>query len=70
MNIKVVTLNQDGSVQFEGSFGPEQVRFIMEVGVNYLLAEGALPILGDEASEVDDDDDEDTFFIDGDETVN
>lgn len=62
MNIvKVVTLNNDGSIAFEGEFGPEEVRFIMEVGVNFLLQQGALPMLGDDA--------DDSFEVEGTDTV-
>lgn len=45
MEIKVVTLNEDGSVAFEGSFGPNEVRFIMEVGTNFLLQQGVMPFV-------------------------
>ena len=48
MNIKVVTLNEDGTVAFEGEFGPNEVKFIMEIGTNFLLQQGALPFVGED----------------------
>ena len=51
MKLKVTTLNEDGSVAFEGEFGPKEVGFIMEVGTNFLLQQGVLPFLDDEDSE-------------------
>ncbi len=59
MNIKVVTLNEDGSVAFEGEFGPNEVKFIMEIGTNFLLQQGALPFV----------EDEDQFVAEGSDTV-
>lgn len=61
--LKVTTLNDDGSIAFEGEFGPEEVRFIMEVGTNFLLQQGALPF-------VEDDDDAEGFVIEGTDTLN
>lgn len=63
MNLKVKTLNDDGSIAFEGEFGPNEVNFIMEVGVNFLLQQGALPMIDE------DDEDNDTFDIEGSDTV-
>jgi hypothetical protein len=51
MNLKVTTLNEDGSIAFEGEFGPNEVRFIMEIGTNYLLQQGALPFVDEDGSE-------------------
>jgi hypothetical protein len=68
MQIKVVTLNEDGSIAFEGAFGPNEVRFIMELGTNILLQQGAIPFV-DEDEEDDDEDDDTTFDMEGPETV-
>lgn len=62
MNIKVTTLNEDGSIAFEGEFGPNEVRFIMEVGTNYLLQQGALPFIEDR-------EDSDEFIVDAPEAI-
>lgn len=43
MNIvKVTSLNEDGSIAFEGFFPPDEARLVLEVGVNILLANGML----------------------------
>lgn len=57
--IKVTKINDDGSVNFEGYYGPEEVQFVLEVGINYLLQAGAQA--GEEEEEEEDDD---TFDID------
>lgn len=59
--LKVATLNEDGTVAFEGEFGPEEVRFIMEIGVNFLLQQGALPFVGE--------DEDESFEVEGNDTV-
>lgn len=53
MQIQVKTLNPDGSVAFEGTLQQHEVQFVLEVGVNFLLANGASPFIED-----DEDDDE------------
>lgn len=52
MEIRVKTLNQDGSVAFDGVLRDKEVAFVLEVGVNFLLANGAQNFMGE------DDDDE------------
>lgn len=52
--IKVTRINDDGSVAFEAMYGPEEARMVLEIGTNFLLANGA-QVLDDE-----DDDDEST----------
>lgn len=39
--IKVTTLNSDGSIAFQGRLNADQVSFILGVGINFLLARGA-----------------------------
>lgn len=58
--IKVTTINEDGSIKFEGTFGPNEVKFILESGVNILLQHGALSLM----KEDDDEDDEDELILD------
>ena len=50
MQIKIKTLNKDGSIAFEGVFDENEASLILEVGTNYLLTQGTLPFL-DEAEE-------------------
>lgn len=57
MEIKVKTYNEDGSIAFEGVFGPKEAEFILEVGTNILLQQGAIPLM------MDDEDDEDEEVI-------
>lgn len=53
MEIKVKTLNEDGSIFFEGTLRQHEVQFVLEVGVNFLLANGASPFIQDEDEEID-----------------
>jgi hypothetical protein len=48
MEIKVVTYNDDGSISFEGKLSQGQVTFILQVGINFLLANGATDFLGED----------------------
>lgn len=67
MNVlKVQKINDDGSIAFEGMFGPNEVRYILEQGVNLILQEGAATI---EGLDEDDFDEEDDFNIVGPDTV-
>lgn len=38
--IHVKQINEDGSVAFEGNLGPNEVRYILEQGLNYLFQAG------------------------------
>ena len=51
MQFYVKALNPDGSVKFEGELGPKEVEFVVQVGMNYLLMQGALPFLKDDDEE-------------------
>jgi len=49
MEIKKVIKTKSGEVTFKGSLTPEEHEFILAVGLNTLLENGALPIhLADE----------------------
>ena len=63
MNIKIRTFNEDGSIAFEGVFNKEEASLVLEVGTNYLLAQGAL------GGPDDDDDAQDNFNPDPDTPV-
>lgn len=54
MEIKVKTFNEDGSVLFDGVLRPHEAQFVLEVGVNFLLAQGASPFIQDDDEEIDD----------------
>lgn len=48
--IKVTTLNEDGSISFNGKLNAEQLSFILTVGINFLMAQGAT--FGDDDEEL------------------
>jgi hypothetical protein len=48
VEIQVKTLNEDGSILFEGVLRQHEVQFVLEVGVNFLLMNGASPFVQDE----------------------
>lgn len=55
--VKIVKYNDDGSVAFEGEFGPNEVRYILDVGTNFLLQQGAILT----EKQLDEDEIEDVF---------
>lgn len=59
--IKVTKINDDGSVNFEGYYGPEEVQFLLEVGTNYLMNVGA--------SSGEEEEEDDTFDVDAPEQL-
>jgi hypothetical protein len=44
--IKVTKFNDDGSIAFEGNLGPNEARFVIEHGLNFVLQTGAEAIEG------------------------
>lgn len=65
--IRVTRINDDGSVLFDGAFGPNEVRYMLEHGVNFILTTGAQTI--EEALDDEDEDDDEPFEVEGTETV-
>jgi hypothetical protein len=63
MEIAVKTLEEDGSILFEGVLRQHEVQFVLEVGVNFLLMNGASPFIQDE------DESEENMIGPGTETV-
>jgi hypothetical protein len=63
VEIQVKTLNEDGSILFEGVLRQHEVQFVLEVGVNFLLMNGASPFVQDE------DESEENMIGPGTETV-
>jgi hypothetical protein len=55
MEIEVKTLNADGSLVFQGKLDQAQIQFILGVGINVLLANGA--------ASLQEDDEDDEFVI-------
>lgn len=54
--IKVTKFNDDGSIAFEGNLGPNEARYVLEHGLNFVLQTGAEAIEGileDEEDEVE-----------------
>jgi hypothetical protein len=64
MEIQVKTLNADGSVQFDGKLSGEQVQFVLGIGINYLLSQGAATFLDD-----NEDEDDDVIEVEGTDTL-
>lgn len=54
--IRVTKFNDDGSIAFEGNLGPNEARYVIEHGLNFVLQTGAEAIEGileDEEDEVE-----------------
>lgn len=47
MQIEVQTKDQDGNIVFQGTLTQREVQFVLNIGVNFLLANGASPFLPD-----------------------
>lgn len=62
--IKVTLLNDDGSVNFEGSLGPNETQYVLEKGLNLIMQTGAETLEG-----VFGDDDDEAFDVEGPETL-
>jgi hypothetical protein len=44
VQIEVTTKDEDGNVAFNGKLNKTEVSFVLNVGINYLMANGALPL--------------------------
>lgn len=69
MQIQVKTLNPDGSIAFDGILKQQEVQFVLEVGVNFLMANGATPFIEDEDEDEDEDNAEYGITVKGTETI-
>lgn len=56
--LKVLQLNDDGSVQFEGHLGPNETQYVIEQGLNVILQSGAEAIEELLNQPIEDDEDE------------
>lgn len=45
MKFDITTKYEDGSIAFEGTANAKEASFILNIGVNYLLSNGAMPLL-------------------------
>jgi hypothetical protein len=52
MEIDLVTLNEDGSIAFSGKINADSAKFILNVGVNFLMQQGA-QIFAEDEDEID-----------------
>jgi hypothetical protein len=51
MEIVVKTEDADGNVTFEGVLKKNEVEFCLNVGINFLLAQGAFPFIKDDEAD-------------------
>lgn len=56
MIIQLKTLDADGNLVFEGKLNQEEASFVLNVGINYLMAEGAMPSFTGEDDETEEHD--------------
>jgi hypothetical protein len=66
--IRVTKLNDDGSVAFDGLLGPNEVRYLLENGLNCIMQAGAEAIEGI-LGDVDEEEEEEPIFVKGNDTV-
>lgn len=64
MEIRIKTYNEDGSIAFDGVFDKNEASVILEVGVSYLLSQGALA-----TGVATEEEDGDGFTVDGNDTL-
>jgi hypothetical protein len=51
MQIEVTSKDEDGNVVFNGKLNKKEVEFVLNVGVNFLMANGALPLFTGKSDE-------------------
>jgi len=44
MIIEVITKDEEGNIAFQGKLNRLEASFVLNVGINYLMANGALPL--------------------------
>jgi hypothetical protein len=45
MHVSKTIEGPDGQVHFEGELDAEEVDFVLKIGLNFLLQQGALPLI-------------------------
>ncbi len=65
MEIKKSIKNKDGTVVFKGTLSPEEHDFVLSVGLNTLVEQGAIAMTADEEIDLE----EDVDWIPGDTPV-
>ncbi len=53
MEIKKSIKNKDGTVRFKGELSPEEHDFVLSVGLNTLIEQGAIAMSTEEEPDVD-----------------
>lgn len=53
MELQVKTLNKDGSIAFDGILRQREVTFVLGIGINFLLANGASPFIQDDEEDAE-----------------
>jgi hypothetical protein len=48
MYVKKIIQTEEGAIKFEGELTQEEADLVVECGLNWLLREGALPLLEEE----------------------
>ena len=51
MEFQIEAKNEDGSVAFSGTLNQIEAQFVLNVGINYLMAMGAFPYLDKNVAE-------------------
>ena len=51
MNIEVETKDAEGNITFKGKLTNTEIDLILNVGINFLLANGAMPLMVQESTE-------------------
>ena len=51
MKIKVQTEDKDGNITFDGILNQQEVDFVLNIGINYILANGAMPFFNGRGDE-------------------
>lgn len=51
MIIEVQTKDEEGNIAFQGKLNSVEASFVLNVGINYLMARGALPLFTGEDDE-------------------
>jgi hypothetical protein len=51
MKIQVKTEDADGNVTFEGTLNKQEVELVLNVGINFLMANGVMPLFTGKSDE-------------------
>jgi len=51
MKINVQTEDAEGNITFDGTLNKQEVSFVLNVGLNFLMANGAMPLFTGKSDE-------------------